>query len=121
MDACLGVLNSRILLITHMTYSHHHSVIHAMKHMYMYMYSSVPIPLVPVLAQTKFKTEDELLALLDSTSEFRSGGTVEGVYLRIDGDDGFLVERAKVVRADFQQGITKHWATCVPVKNSRSF
>ncbi len=47
-------------------------------------------------------------------------GKVEGVYVRVDGPGG-LVSRAKVVRPDFIQGITKHWMTQVMTRNKLKF
>jgi hypothetical protein len=40
-------------------------------------------------------------------------------YFLVKGD--FLVDRAKVVRADFVQNITDHWMTSSLVKNHLRF
>eukprot|EP01012_Entosiphon_sulcatum_P031287 TRINITY_DN3924_c0_g1_i2.p1 TRINITY_DN3924_c0_g1~~TRINITY_DN3924_c0_g1_i2.p1 ORF type:complete len:1006 (-),score=130.86 TRINITY_DN3924_c0_g1_i2:8-3025(-) len=67
---------------------------------------------VPCIASKRtFKSREELLALLDTTSQFYDG-PVEGVYLRIDdANDEFHVQRAKIVRPDFIQGMDEgeHW------------
>lgn len=54
---------------------------------------------------------DQITALLDTPSRFRSdGGTVEGVVLRLD-DQNWLLNRYKVVRPDFVQGCNEgHWS-----------
>jgi hypothetical protein len=64
---------------------------------------------VPLICQRAFTNMGELLALLDTPSRY-AAGFVEGIYLRVDGG-GFLDSRAKLVRADFIQGITEHWMT----------
>ena len=46
---------------------------------------------------------------------------VEGIYVRIDGDDGFLKKRAKAVRSDFIQGIEEHYSKMEPVPNLISY
>jgi hypothetical protein len=57
------------------------------------------IACVPVLAHRTFRDASEVLPLLDSKSAFRSdGGFVEGVYLRLEGSDGFLEQRCKLVK-----------------------
>ena len=75
---------------------------------------------MPTLAQKVFASNDQLLALLDSTSAFYDG-FVEGAYLRVDQTDAeggmFNVHRGKIVRADFIQGITTHWQSRGLVKN----
>jgi len=89
------------------------------------------IPVVPVIATRTFQTpkasgqkadhfRQELLALLETKSEFRSdGGTVEGIVLRIDDDNieqdnatnAWLQHKFKVVRPDFVRGCGDgHWA-----------
>ena len=73
------------------------------------------IPMVPSIYNGPVTGPDQLRALLDTSSAFRSGDGkyVEGVYLRIDDeDDGpWLQLRAKLVRADFVQHINEgeHW------------
>lgn len=68
------------------------------------------IALVPLLREgAVFDTAAQIEALVHTPSRFYDGA-VEGVYLRLQGDDGWLVERAKVVRADFLSG-DKHWSS----------
>lgn len=77
------------------------------------------IPVVPVIAQKTFASVQELVPLLDTVSRFRSGGGfVEGIYIRAEGGSGEAVRRCKIVRADFIQGITKHWMGMQMVKNN---
>eukprot|EP01004_Peranema_trichophorum_P001887 NODE_1245_length_2050_cov_12.893098_g1053_i0.p1 GENE.NODE_1245_length_2050_cov_12.893098_g1053_i0~~NODE_1245_length_2050_cov_12.893098_g1053_i0.p1 ORF type:complete len:651 (-),score=136.80 NODE_1245_length_2050_cov_12.893098_g1053_i0:46-1998(-) len=72
--------------------------------------SSTSLAVVPIITRKSFKTQQELLALLNTKSQFYDG-YVEGIYLRIDDDDeGYLIERAKIVRPDFIQGIGDHWS-----------
>ncbi|CAJ1919282.1 unnamed protein product [Cylindrotheca closterium] len=88
------------------------------------------IPAVPIIAartyhpsksdgQTADQFRKELLALLETKSEFRlDGGTVEGIVLRIDGDNitqgndshSWLKHKFKIVRPDFVSGIGGHWS-----------
>lgn len=77
------------------------------------------IPVVPVLAQQVFATVHDLLHLLDTPSRFRDGGFVEGIYIRAEdtSGNGHPLRRCKIVRADFIQGITKHWMSGQMVKN----
>ena len=82
---------------------------------------------VPVVAQGAFATVKDVLPLLDTPSAYRSeDAPVEGVVLRVDSDKqeggdaegtGALIRRAKLVRADFVQGITEHWMTQEMKKN----
>merc|ERR1711924_551919 len=73
------------------------------------------IPMVPSIYTGPVTGPDQLRALLETRSAFRSGDGkyVEGVYLRIDDGDGgpWLQLRAKLVRADFVQNINEgtHW------------
>ena len=94
------------------------------------------IPVVPVIQTRTFgpytsqSTNDfrrELLRLLDTRSAFRNdGGTVEGVVLRVDDDQGttenpsativpsdWLEQKFKIVRPDFLRGCGDghHWMT----------
>lgn len=84
------------------------------------------IPYAPVIATKRFgpyphsalrnmKTnpfESDLRELLDTKSTFATdGGLAEGVVLRIDDEDStWLVNRVKIVRPDFVNGIQGHWA-----------
>lgn len=73
------------------------------------------IPMVPSIYTGPVTGPDQLRALCETRSAFRSGDGkyVEGVYLRIDDGDGgpWLQLRAKLVRADFVQNINEgtHW------------
>lgn len=98
---------------------HFHSTLH-----------NTRIPVIPTIATRTFQPpkasgqkadyfRHELLALLDTKSKFRSdGGTVEGIVLRIDGDNveqgnashSWLTHKFKVVRPDFVRGCGDgHW------------
>ena len=68
------------------------------------------IPVVPVLTERAFKSREELIALLETQSQYRHDGPLEGIYLRHEGTDGSM-RRCKLVRPDFVQGITSHWMT----------
>jgi hypothetical protein len=74
---------------------------------------------VPQLTSGVFSSVDELLALLDSPSQFREEGPVEGIVCRIDDPppEKWNKARGKIVRPDFVQGITDHWSKREPVKN----
>ena len=86
------------------------------------------LKIVPKIVCQAFASTSELLALLDTKSEFRDG-FVEGIYLRLDQQrkdveqpDGvkfgpFLERRAKLVRPDFIQSIEDHWSKGQLVKN----
>lgn len=63
---------------------------------------------VPLLAQGRF-TLPQLTSLISSRqSQFRKG-PLEGVVIRRDSPD-WCDMRAKLVRADFTQGINEHWS-----------
>lgn len=63
---------------------------------------------VPLVAEGIF-TRAEIAGLLDSQSALYEG-PVEGVVLRQDSPDGWLIQRAKLVRPDFAQAISEHWS-----------
>lgn len=63
---------------------------------------------VPFLAEGVF-TRSEVEKFLTAPSALYDG-PVEGVVLRQDHSEGFLVRRAKVVRPDFIQAIGEHWS-----------
>ena len=69
---------------------------------------------VPELARGVFRRED-LLAMLDGRSTLNSNFR-EGLYLRREQND-CLVERAKLVRADFTQALSEHWTKRAMVLN----
>ena len=61
---------------------------------------------IPRLAQGRLSME-QLLSLIGAS---RLGeGPMEGIYLRRDQGD-WLEQRAKIVRAEFVEGIGKHWS-----------
>ena len=72
-----------------------------------------------IIKQTKLKevpylgkeiiSPKSLFKMLESKSVLYNG-PVEGLYLRIDGEDGYLIDRAKVVRPSFIQSIEQHWS-----------
>jgi hypothetical protein len=76
---------------------------------------SLGISPVPICARGRF----DLTALCDllTGSISRVGSSsAEGFYLRRE-DDRWLLDRAKLVRAEFVQGIDKHWSRRPLVKN----
>ena len=72
------------------------------------------LAVVPRLAKGRFSMEQ--LRPLIGTSRV-SEEPMEGVYLRRD-EGGWLGRRAKIVRAEFSQGIAKHWSEQPLEKNS---
>ena len=74
---------------------------------------------VGVLGVRRYRTKRELVQELERVSQYRGdGGKVEGVVLRVETEDGqWLVQRGKLVRPDFVQGITEHWTKQSMVKN----
>jgi hypothetical protein len=69
---------------------------------------------VPRLAQGRLSME-QLISLTD-TSQLREG-PMEGIYLRRD-QGAWLQQRAKLVRPEFVQGISKHWSEKSLEKNA---
>ncbi|KAL9650038.1 hypothetical protein ABK040_003156 [Willaertia magna] len=70
-----------------------------------------------------FITKDILLKYLDTLySNYKhEESCLEGIYIRLDGKDGYLEKRCKVVRSDFIQQIEQHWSTQEVVKNQIDF
>lgn len=69
---------------------------------------------VPRLARGRFSRR----ALLSMLTESRVGkGPLEGIYLR-DDRGLYLERRAKIVRAEFAEGISQHWSERPFEKNS---
>ena len=83
------------------------------------MLAPTSIPVVPLIAERAFTRVDDILALLATQSQYYDG-PVEGVYLRVQAG-GELQDRAKLVRADFVQGITEHWMSSALVRNQLRF
>eukprot|EP01125_Pyxidicula_operculata_P017108 TRINITY_DN5959_c0_g1_i1.p3 TRINITY_DN5959_c0_g1~~TRINITY_DN5959_c0_g1_i1.p3 ORF type:complete len:246 (-),score=23.15 TRINITY_DN5959_c0_g1_i1:1224-1961(-) len=77
------------------------------------------VPIIRKISQGRFN-EKELLAFLETNSEYRSDGKVEGVYLRVD-DERYNLDRGKIVRPDFIQGIEDHWMTMELKKNQLKY
>jgi len=77
---------------------------------------------VPLIGRGKYELSD-LQTLLSKESAFYEG-PLEGVYLRIDGDE-FLRERAKIVRSDFlledEEGTVVHYSKKKLVRNIVSY
>lgn len=69
--------------------------------------ASIGLHAVPRLARARF-TLDAIEGMLSNRSRF-SDGYVEGVIIRRESG-GFTTDRAKLVRADFTQGIGEHWS-----------
>ena len=72
------------------------------------------LAVVPRLAQGRFSMEQ--LRSLIGTSQLCEG-PMEGIYLRRDRGD-WLEQRAKMVRAEFAEGIGKHWSEESLAKNT---
>lgn len=73
---------------------------------------------VPKIAEGSFSKE-ELLELLVNQDSQLGTEQLEGLYLRLE-DNQWLLKRAKIVRGDFIQNITKHWKDENLKKNSMS-
>ncbi len=63
---------------------------------------------VPLICETLI-SKDDINHLINHRSALYNG-PVEGLYLRIEDNEGYLVRRAKVVRSEFSQAIEKHWS-----------
>lgn len=79
------------------------------------MLSKLGIPAVPEIARGIF-TLTALTRLLDSRRSAFGASQLEGVVLRRESPE-WLLDRAKLVRADFTQGITTHWRRKLPQTN----
>jgi len=80
--------------------------------------SGPKIPCVPVVASRVFSSLAEVEALLERQSAF-GDGPIEGLYLKLDEEvptpgapEAYLLDRCKLVRADFRQAIVKTWRGC---------
>jgi len=78
------------------------------------------IPIINKISEGQVHSKQSLLALLETKSAYRSKGTVEGIYIRID-DQQYNIYRGKIVRPDFTQGIEDHWMTMTLEENSKSY
>lgn len=62
---------------------------------------------VPEIARKKI-SKPALIQLVSETKSKFYDGEIEGVYLRLESDQ-WLLQRAKLVRKEFVQEISKHW------------
>jgi protein-tyrosine phosphatase len=74
------------------------------------------IPVVPIIAKLNLDSKKVLLPLLETQSRFRDG-TVEGIYLRFESEDGQVTRRCKLVRPDFVSGMELHRMSQMLKKN----
>lgn len=70
---------------------------------------------VPFLGTGRFSS-DALVNLVSTATSSFYAGPLEGLYLRKD-EDAWLVDRAKLVRAEFVQSIDEHWRSRAIEKN----
>jgi len=73
---------------------------------------------VPKIAEGSF-SKDEFLEFLVNKGSQLGAEQLEGLYLRLE-DNQWLLKRAKIVRGDFIQNITRHWKDENLKKNSMS-
>jgi hypothetical protein len=69
--------------------------------------ASIDVCSVPELCRGRF-TLDQLTRLVSASPSRLGSPTLEGIYIRQDEGD-WLRRRAKLVRAEFVQGIDEHW------------
>jgi protein-tyrosine phosphatase len=74
------------------------------------------IPVVPLIAKLSLESKTGLLPLLETQSRFRDG-TVEGIYLRFESEDGQVARRCKLVRPDFVSGMELNRSSQMLKKN----
>ncbi len=74
---------------------------------------SLGLATVPRLAAGRFNRNEILELITDSKL---ANGPMEGVYLRKE-NDSVLIDRAKIVRAEFTQAISEHWSKKTLRKN----
>jgi len=77
--------------------------------------AALGLPHAPRLAEGTHSLDD-LRSLLSQTSHW-SYAPIEGLYLRREAD-GWLEDRAKLVRPDFTQNISEHWSRR-PIRRNR--
>jgi ATP-dependent RNA circularization protein (DNA/RNA ligase family) len=70
---------------------------------------------VPFIASSRF-TKDELETIANKSESAIGGNAFEGIYLRQESGQK-LLNRAKVVKADFVQNINEHWSRKKLLKN----
>ena len=71
------------------------------------LFSRLEIQTIPLFG-TGHSTLEGLISLLGSSKSKYRNGHPEGFYLRIEDDD-WLINRSKLVRAEFVQEIGEHW------------
>jgi atypical dual specificity phosphatase len=74
--------------------------------------SSTNIPYLKPIVNNfeECNSREKIISFLNSKkSEFSTDSLIEGIYIRVDGVDGFLKERAKIVRGDFVCG-NEEWS-----------
>jgi ATP-dependent RNA circularization protein (DNA/RNA ligase family) len=71
------------------------------------LFAAAGLAPIRCMARRRF-TLHELRAMLSEPSAY-GNGPVEGIYLRRE-DDGWLLQRAKLVRPEFVQAIGEHWS-----------
>lgn len=76
--------------------------------------ANTSIPLIRLVTNSKFKSVDQIVKLLDTKSAYYDG-KLEGVYVRVC-DELNTLKRAKIVRSDFICGDT-HWSKSKCVEN----
>jgi ATP-dependent RNA circularization protein (DNA/RNA ligase family) len=76
--------------------------------------SKCQVETVPILFRGK-TTQSELLEMLDWPSRIYDGA-LEGLYLRTE-EQGYLKQRAKIVRPGFMQTIEQHWTRKKTLEN----
>ena len=78
------------------------------------IFKEIKVAQVPEIARGKF-TYSEIQTLLRQSE--LGDHSAEGIYLRAD-QDGWLIQRAKLVRPAFVQSIKQHWSRS-PIKPNR--
>jgi len=75
------------------------------------------IPIIRKLhAEFRANSLKDLTTLLETNSVYYDG-KIEGIYIRVD-DALWNLDRVKIVRPDFIQGIDTHWSKQILVKNT---
>lgn len=72
---------------------------------------------VPKITEGCF-IRNQLVELLYRETSKLGADKLEGLYLRLE-DNHWLLKRAKIVRGEFIQNISKHWKDEIPKKNRR--
>ena len=69
--------------------------------------TATQIATVPIISNGVF-TQSDIIGMLDSPAAYATGSR-EGLYLRREEDE-WLLNRAKIVRAEFTQTMAGHWS-----------